>query len=111
MTLNSEIRTQDAPYLVASCMRNRERGAQAWRFVQDNWERMLTAYPDNAIVRMLDGIKSLSYADVASDVEAFFQSHQVPQGELTLQQHLEKLRVNVAWREREADRLAAVLLN
>lgn len=111
MTLNGEIRTQDAPYLVAQCMRNRERGVQAWRFVQENWEQMLNAYPDNAIVRMLDGFKSLSYADVASEIEAFFQSHNVPQGELTLQQHLEKLRVNVAWREREAEGLAAVLLN
>jgi puromycin-sensitive aminopeptidase len=111
MTLNGAIRTQDAPYLVAQCMRNRERGVQAWRFVRENWEQMLNAYPDNAMVRMLDGFKSLSYPDVASEIEAFFQSHNVPQGELTLQQHLEKLRVNVAWREREAEGLAAVLLH
>ena len=72
---------------------------------------MLQAYPDNAMVRMLDGFKLLSYPDVAADIEAFFQSHAVPLGELTLQQHLEKLRVNVALREREAERLAAALLD
>jgi puromycin-sensitive aminopeptidase len=110
MTLNGEVRTQDAPYLVAQCMRNREQGMQAWRFVVDHWEQMLDAYPDNAIVRMLDGFKSLSEPDIAAEIEAFFQSHKVPQGELTLQQHLERLRVNTALREREAAPLAAALV-
>ena len=111
MTLNGEVRTQDAPYLVAQCMRNRDHGAQAWQFVKDNWEQMLQAYPDNAIVRMLDGFKQLSQPEVAADIAAFFDSHAVPVGKLTLQQHLEKLRVNVAMREREAERLAASLLS
>ncbi len=110
MTLNGEVRTQDAPYLVAQCMRNREQGVQAWRFVADHWDRMLDAYPDNAIVRMLDGLKSLSEPDLAAEIEAFFQRHQIPQGELTLQQHLERLRVNTALREREAASLAAALV-
>jgi puromycin-sensitive aminopeptidase len=91
-------------------MRNREQGVQAWRFVVDHWEQMLDAYPDNAIVRMLDGFKSLSEPDIAAEIEAFFQSHKVPQGELTLQQHLERLRVNTALREREAAPLAAALV-
>jgi puromycin-sensitive aminopeptidase len=110
MTLNGEVRTQDAPYLVAQCMRNREQGVQAWRFVVDHWEQMLDTYPDNAIVRMLDGFKLLSEPDIAAEIEAFFQSHKVPQGELTLQQHLERLRVNTALREREAAPLAARLV-
>jgi puromycin-sensitive aminopeptidase len=110
MTLNGEVRTQDAPYLVAQCMRNRDQGVQAWRFVVDHWERMLDVYPDNAIVRMLDGFKLLSEPDIAAEIEAFFQTHKVPQGELTLQQHLERLRVNTALREREAASLAAVLV-
>jgi puromycin-sensitive aminopeptidase len=111
MTLNGEVRTQDAPYLVAQCLRHRHHGPQAWRFVKANWERMLHAYPDNAIVRMLDGCKALSFPDVAADIAAFFTDHHVPQGELTLQQHLERLRVNVAWRERESARLAAAVLS
>ncbi|MCZ6872052.1 MAG: ERAP1-like C-terminal domain-containing protein, partial [bacterium] len=96
--------------LVAQCMRNRDHGAQAWQFVKDNWQQMLQAYPDNAMVRMLDGFKLLSQPEVAADIAAFFDNHSVPVGELTLQQHLEKLRVNVALREREAERLAGSLL-
>ncbi len=109
MSLDGTVRTQDAPYLVAQCLRNRRCGGQAWRFVRDNWDAMLEAYPSNAIVRMLDGVKTLSVPDVAADVTAFFASHEVPQGELTLRQHLERLQVNVTLREREAERLGAAL--
>jgi puromycin-sensitive aminopeptidase len=111
MTLNGEVRVQDAPYLVAQCLRNRDNGMQAWRFVRDNWDKMLQAYSDDAIVRMLDGLKSLSYPDIAAEIKKFFQSHTIPQGNLILQQHLEKLQINVALREREADRLAVALLD
>ena len=41
---------------------------------------------------------------------AFFDSHEVPQGELTLRQHLERLQVNVALREREAERFGTALV-
>ncbi len=109
MSLDGTVRTQDAPYLVAQCLRNRRCGEQAWRFLRDNWEAMLEAYPNNAIVRMLDGVKTLSVPDVAADVMAFFDSHEVPQGELTLRQHLERLQVNVALREREAGRFGVAL--
>ena len=110
MSLDGTVRTQDAPYLVAQCLRNRRRGEQAWRFVRDNWAAMLEAYPSNAIVRMLDGVKTLSVPDVAADVTAFFDDHEVPQGELTLRQHLERLQVNVALRERETERFGAALV-
>jgi puromycin-sensitive aminopeptidase len=110
MSLDGTVRTQDAPYLVAQCLRNPRRGEQAWRFVRNNWDAMLEAYPNNAIVRMLDGVKSLSLPAVAADVAAFFDDHEVPQGQLTLLQHLERLQVNVALREREAGRLGAALL-
>jgi hypothetical protein len=47
-------------------------------------------------------VTSLSKPEQAADVIAFFDDHEVPQGQLTLQQTLEKLRVNVALRERES---------
>ena len=60
---------------------------------------------------MLSGITALSKSDQAADVLAFFEDHEVPQGQLTLQQTLEKLQVNVALRDREADSFAQSLTN
>jgi aminopeptidase N len=109
MCLDGTIRTQDAPYLVAQCLRHRDHGRRAWRFVRDHWEQMLHAYPDNAIVRMLEGITMLADPEVATEIDIFFAQHPVPQGALTLHQHLEKLRVNVALHAREAATFATVL--
>lgn len=102
MTLDGTVRTQDAPYLLAVCMRNKEQGYRAWEFVKANWEKINKDFPSNSIVRMLSGVTSLSKPEQAADVIAFFDDHEVPQGQLTLQQTLEKLRVNVALRERES---------
>ncbi|MCH8222013.1 MAG: M1 family metallopeptidase [Chloroflexi bacterium] len=109
MTLNGDIRTQNAPFVIASCMMNRDHGIAGWEHIKANWEDINEKYPINTIVRMLGGVKALSKPDLAADVEAFFKDHEVPQGRLMLEQHLEKLRVNVALREREAKRLADAL--
>ncbi len=109
MTLNGDVRTQDAPYLLAVCLRNRDQGHLAWRFIKDNWDKINEEFPSNSIVRMLSGVTSLSDKEQADDVLAFFGDHEVPQGQLTLQQTLEKLRVNVALRARETDRFAEQL--
>ena len=58
---------------------------------------------------MLSGVTALSKPEQAADVIAFFDDHKVPQGQLTLQQTLEKLRVNVALRERESGRFSESL--
>ena len=95
----TDVRTQNAPFLLATAMRNREHGPHAWRFVRENWELLNERFPSNSIVRMLSTIPQLSRPEVAADVESFFAEHDVPQGPLTLQQHLEKLRVHVRLRE------------
>jgi puromycin-sensitive aminopeptidase len=104
-----EVRSQNAPYLLRVALTNRSHGAAAWEFVRRHWDTVLTRFPDNGIPRMLEGITTLTAPEVAQDVQAFFAEHDLPQGRQTLEQHLERLRVNVALREREAARLAAAL--
>ncbi len=110
MCVNGEVRSQDAPYLVGACMTNRYHGSIAWEFVKSNWESMLDMYPDNSIVRMLGGIRSLSKPEQAANVKQFFETHKVPTGELTLEQYFERLDVNAAFRQRETTRLTEWLL-
>ena len=110
MCINSEVRSQDAPYLVGACMTNRHHGPVAWEFVKSNWDEMLEMYPDNSIVRMLGGIRALSKPEQAADINQFFKTHKVPTGELTLEQYFERLDVNVAFRQRETARLAEWLV-
>ncbi|MFW6174324.1 MAG: M1 family metallopeptidase [Chloroflexota bacterium] len=109
MAMTDEVRTQNAPFLLGRCMTNRHHGDLAWRFIRDHWQQINDRFPDNTIVRMLGGLRALNDPDVAEDVQAFFKEHDVPQARLTLQQHLEKMRVNVEFRQRESERLADAL--
>ncbi len=105
--LSPDVRTQNAPYVLARCILNRDRGDQAWRFVRENWDHANAAFPDPSIVRMVDPVKTLIRPEQQIDVAGFFAEHDIPQAAKTLQQVLERQRVNVALRSREAERLAA----
>jgi puromycin-sensitive aminopeptidase len=110
ITLTDEVRTQNAPYVLRRALTNRHNGPAGWAFVRDHWDEINERFPSNSIVRLLEGIRNLSRPDEAEDVFAFFADHDVPQGTKTLSQHLERLRVNVALREREASRFAEALI-
>jgi puromycin-sensitive aminopeptidase len=109
LTLNGEVRTQDAPYLMRSILLNTERRERAWAFLKANWDEMCRQYPDNSIVRMCEGLLSLVTPELEADVVDFFASHPVKQGTKTMQQHLEKLRIAVACKQREAANIEAYL--
>ncbi|MGH9187435.1 MAG: M1 family metallopeptidase [Acidimicrobiales bacterium] len=102
-------RSQDAPFLVQILLANRTHGPVAWQFVTRHWDDLNKRFPRNMIIRMLEGVTVLTEPAVARDIEGFFAEHPVPQGQKTLEQHLERLKVNVALREREADRFPAAL--
>ena len=88
----------------ARCIANRDHGDQAWRFVREHWDHANAALPATSIVRMVDPVKTLTRPEQQADVAGFFAEHAIPQAAKTLQQVLERQRVNVALRDREAPR-------
>jgi puromycin-sensitive aminopeptidase len=107
LAMTPEIRTQNAPFLIGSLMGNLAGGELAWEFIKAHWDEMVARFPDNTHVRMLAGITALSTPRLVPDIEAFFSVPRVRQGQKTLDQHLERLRINLAFREREASKLAS----
>jgi len=105
LLLTDEIRTQDAPYLLRRALNNRTQGPRVWAFVAERWDDLLERFPSNSIVRFLEGIRSLTDPDTADSVLAFFETHEVPQGDKILAQHLERLEVGVALRARDTEHL------
>ena len=94
-----------AAFLIASCIANRDNGARAWRLVHERWDEMNERFPSNSIARMLSGIRSVNDPALAADIEGFVAEHPVPQGRQTVQQHLERMRISVQLRHREAPKL------
>jgi len=107
MTVNGAVRTQNAPYLMRSLLLNTEGRERVWAFMKEHWEEMVRQYPDNSIVRMCEGVISLVTPALEADVRDFFAAHPVKLGSKTLEQHLEKLRIAVTCKQREAGNLAA----
>ena len=107
--MSDAVKTQNAPFVLRQAIANRRHGAAAWGFVRDHWAEANERFPTNTIVRMADGVKLLNDPASVADVQAFFASHPIEQAAKTLEQILERQRVNAALRERDADRLAADL--
>jgi puromycin-sensitive aminopeptidase len=108
LTLDGTIRTQDIALVVRRALRNRRQGHTVWRFVSENWDAITTAIPSNLVSRMLEGISALAEPATAAEVEAFLDAHPIPHGRTVIEQHRERLRVQLAFRQRERPRLAAV---
>ena len=108
--ISGEVKTQNAPFLLARCIAHRRHGRLAWDFVRRHWNALNEKFPSNTIVRMIDPVKSLNSPDAEADVRAFFSEHPIPQATKTLDQVLERQRVNVALRRREQANLETHLL-
>ena len=109
--LRDERRGQDPERTVPAsrCIANRDHGRMAWDFVRRHWAEANEKFPINTIVRMIDPVKMLNRGTVVADVQSFFSEHPIPQAAKTLDQVLERQRVNAALREREEQRLVMAL--
>jgi puromycin-sensitive aminopeptidase len=92
----TEIRPQNAPYLLRRALTHQEHPARAWRFVAGHWDRMLERFPASAIPRMLEGVRTVTDPVLAGEITTFLADHPVPSGGLTVDQHLERMDVTVA---------------
>lgn len=103
----TEVRTQNAPYLLRRAIDHPRLGPVAWRFVADRWTELTDRFPSNSLPRMLEGVRGITDEDAASAVETFLSTHPTPSGERQVAQHLERMRVGVAAAARTRDSLAA----
>ena len=108
--LSDEVKSQDAPFVLARCLASRSHGSVAWSFIKSKWDHAVDTFPSNSIVRMVDPVKYLNTPPLLADVQAFFKAHPIPQATKTLDQILERHDVNTRLRVREEDRLSSFLL-
>lgn len=103
--MSSEVKSQNAPFVLARCIAARRNGGVAWDHVKANWDVANERFPVNSIIRMVDPVKFLNTQDRVRDVASFFSSHPINQATQILQQILERHRVNADLRTREESRL------
>jgi puromycin-sensitive aminopeptidase len=99
-SMSDEVRTQDAPYLLARATTNRTQGPRVWRFIAERWDEMQDRFASSNIIGLVSGVRYLTDRATVDDVDAFFRTHDIPQNRLMLRQTLERMRVAAAMRER-----------
>jgi puromycin-sensitive aminopeptidase len=106
----TEVRTQNAPFVIQLLLGNRENGAATWRRLTGRWDAITARTPANILPRMLDGVKLLVRDEaVAHDVRRFLAEHPLPAGQRTVDQAVERLGINLAFAHRLAGRAGPVL--
>ena len=98
-SLGDEVRSQDAMAVIVQTAGNRHGRDLAWRFLQDNWSELDRRYGKGgfAIMRLVGITGGFTTMERHDEVQAFFEAHPAPSAARTIQQSLERIRLNTAW--------------
>lgn len=110
----TEVRTQNAPYLLRRAIDHPTLGRQAWDLIAARWDELIERFPSNSLPRMLEGIRGVTDAGMAAAVEDFLYRHPTHSGDRQVAQHRERMSVSVAAARRaraELDRSPGMLGN
>ena len=107
--MTDAVKTQNAPFVLRLAIANRRHGPAAWTFIRQRWAAANATFPSNTIVRMIDSVKLLTTPELVADVQSFFTQHPIPQATKTLEQVLERQRINAALSARDAAGLERLL--
>ena len=106
----SEVRSQDAPFLIRLLLVNRENGPATWERIVGAWDEFPKRFPSNTLPRMLDGVRALcAPPELATVVTSFIEAHPLAAGGRTVEQILERLTMSVAFGRREGPAMADTL--
>ncbi len=108
LTVSERVRPQDAPFVLARAIANRDQGERAWPFVKAHWDDITGRFARTTMIFVAEGVRFLATPELADDAEAFFTEHPIAQSALQLSQVLERQRVNAALRLRIEPELASL---
>jgi puromycin-sensitive aminopeptidase len=106
-TFSGDIRSQDAPFVFAYSLINRDLGEHAWAILRERWEEAEERFPSQLTIRTVEGVRYLTLPEHVTEAEAFFAEHPIPQSAKMLEQMLERQRVAAALRQRATPDLEA----
>jgi puromycin-sensitive aminopeptidase len=111
----AEIRSQDAPYVIRILLGNKASGAITWDFITEHWDELRERFASHAVPAMVAGIQRLADVDANGDAvmanaaRAFLSEHNLGGHQRTVDQHLERLAVNVGFVKEQRPSLGALL--
>ncbi len=108
--ISPDVRTQDAPLLLAGLLARADSRDMAWAFLKQNWPRIVDRLGIfQGVPGVVGGLSGFCSAEAAADIRAFFETHPVPAASRGIRQALERIDGCTAFRARQEGSLAAAV--
>ena len=106
--LPDEVRAHNTVRIVARAASNRHGRDLTWEFVKANWEEFDRRYSKGGfgLMELVSITARFATQEKLDDVAKFFEDHPTPAAERTVRQSLERVRLNIAWLEKNRRELA-----
>jgi puromycin-sensitive aminopeptidase len=109
MTLEGTIRPADGPYALRQMLLTVDARESTWRFVVEHWDAFAKRFTQAGLATLCEGLVGLATPELERSVREFFAARRISLGGNTLERELERLRIAVSFREREAAALHTYL--
>jgi aminopeptidase N len=106
MSLSPEVRSQNAPLLIYSVMRNPAGSELAWHFIQSHWNDLVSKFSLRGASRLVGATSMLCDPQSRQQVQTFFSEHKVPAAERMLRQATERIGDCVDFKQAQQPQLA-----
>jgi puromycin-sensitive aminopeptidase len=104
-----EVRSQDAPFVIAEVMARRGAASEVWAWVEQNWDRMVARFPSSLLIRVFEATAAIVDPDLADRVHRFCAGRELPIAAVRMAQILERMDIQVALAGRLRGSIAAGL--
>ena len=96
--MTNAVRSQDTVLVIGAVAGNQNGRDLCWDFIRENWEELDRRYGRGgfAIMRLVSITGGFTTLDRYSEVENFFASNPAPSATRTIQQCLERIKLNAA---------------
>jgi puromycin-sensitive aminopeptidase len=97
LALSDVVRSQDAKFVVAALLGNRDTRPLAWQLTRERWaeiQKKTGEFVGNTVI--VDALGNSCDAASAAEVKTFFTTHKVPDAARTLQQSIERIQACAA---------------
>jgi len=109
LAVSPEVRTQDAPQLIAGILGNPANQNSAWQWIKSHWPEVEKKFTMSSGAEIVAATRNFCDAGRRDEVQQFFSEHKVPSAERLLKLTTERINACISYRERQQGNLAAWL--
>jgi puromycin-sensitive aminopeptidase len=111
ISLSGRIRAQDSIRIIVGVSSSQLGRSIAWDFIRENWTEIDKRYGDGgfALNRLVSLVSGFSEASRIEEIEKFFDDNPTPAAARTIQQALERIYLNIAWKNKFSKELSEFL--